>query len=131
MPVNLTPEYLASLRKSAEHMRDHNLALQDVRGEVTLALLDALHEARTVRLELAREQIAAIETGAIRIERQRHEIERRLRVAKERKDAGDPSAPACICQCHIGPPMRWCQCLMCGCVGPENTFVGDLGAPLP
>jgi hypothetical protein len=51
--INLySPEYLASLRKSAEHMRDHNLVLQDVRGEVTLALLDALHEARTAYLNL-------------------------------------------------------------------------------
>lgn len=40
MTAPLTPEYLASLRKSAEHMRKHGLHLQDMRGEMTLALLD-------------------------------------------------------------------------------------------
>jgi hypothetical protein len=30
------------LRKSAEHMRKHGLPLQDMRGEVTLALLDRI-----------------------------------------------------------------------------------------
>jgi hypothetical protein len=44
--VTLTHEYLASLRKGAEHMRDHNLVLQDVRGEVTLAMLDLIEAQR-------------------------------------------------------------------------------------
>ena len=46
--MNLTPEYLASLRSGAEHMRHYNLVLQDVRGEVTLALLDRIEALEAV-----------------------------------------------------------------------------------
>ena len=65
---NLTPEYLSSLRKGVEHMRDHNIVLQDVRGEVTLALLDALHDARTAYLKVHGHdlQIACNEREALR-----------------------------------------------------------------
>lgn len=63
-----------------------------------------------------------------RVRRKQAELARRLAVAKERKDAGAPNAPACICQCHaIGDSMTGYQCVMCNCVAPANDFVGDIG----
>jgi hypothetical protein len=91
MTINLNPEYLASLRKSAEHMRDHGLALQDVRGEVTLALLDALHEARTDFLKLHQHdlQIACNEREELRarVKELEGEISRRDERAKSPHNA--------------------------------------------
>jgi hypothetical protein len=124
---NLTPEYLSSLREGAEHMRDHNLVLQDVRGEVTLALLDAINEARE-RVEKLESHVRS----EVIIVRRKYEIARRLRVAQERKDAGQPNAPICVCVCHsTGEPMTGYQCVQCGCTSPENDFTGDIGGPLP
>lgn len=54
--INLTPEYLASLRKGVEYMRDHGLVLQDVRGVVTLALLDKIAEYEAAEDEAMRVQ---------------------------------------------------------------------------
>jgi predicted DCC family thiol-disulfide oxidoreductase YuxK len=96
--INLSsPEYLASLRKGAEHMRDHNLVLQDVRGEVTLALLDALHEARTAYLKVHGHdlQIACNEREALRARVQELEEHNRRVMArntelKERLKAFSP-----------------------------------------